>query len=428
MVDVFPNSNLATASQPWGREVQKRLANLESQFALQRTNSATIDAQLQSSYRRIDTTLNGIVGLGASGSGYTINADNINGGTITGTTLQTSATGQRVVVSNLDEIKFYDDSGTLSLTMEGTGTLGDSAFVMYSKSLLNTALGTPGSSIIIADSQVSISSHDPDSWDPEEESGVGSALYLDGLGEILLAGDVEIKIRAPLIELDGPVSTTGEIDAGGNVFGATLTAKSNGAISGGSLYTSGQVNADGNVFGATLTAKDNGGIFGGSVSVSGAISGGAISGTGIRSSGVLGRTELATGDITGASINSNGNIFRTGSSIRFKTDISNLEVSYDSIINAPNPKTFRMKDEVFGSQEEGITPNENARYYAGFIAEDFVDTDLSIFVSNDRKDGQVIPSGFYYAEFTSVLLLAIKHQDNLIKTLTDRIETLEKGA
>jgi hypothetical protein len=410
MVDVFPNSNLATASQPWGREVQKRLANLESQFALQRTNSATVDAQLQSSYRRIDNTLNGIVGLGSSGSGYTINADNINGGTITGTTLQTSASGQRVVVSNLDQIKFYDSTGTLSGTMEGTAAIGESALSIYSKSVLNTSVGAPGSMLVMNDNTFSLTVSSP--------GELGGVFLIDDTGEAVLASDTSIRLTSESIDLNGFI-----IDSNGDFDIGDL-----GDISVTSIYSSGQINSDGNVFGATLTAKNNGGIFGGSVSVSGAISGGAISGTSIRSSGVLGRTELATGDITGASINSNGNIFRTGSSIRFKTDISNLEVSYDSIINAPNPKTFRMKDEVFGSQEEGITPNENARYYAGFIAEDFVDTDLSIFVSNDRKDGQVIPSGFYYAEFTSVLLLAIKHQDNLINTLTDRIETLEKGA
>jgi hypothetical protein len=431
MTNVFPNSNLASSSQPWGREVQKRLEILESQLSLQKTNSATVDAQLQSSYRRIDNTLNGIVGLGASGSGYTINADNINGGTITGTTLQTSADGQRVVVSNLDEIKFYGESGDLSLTMEGTGTLGDSAFVMYSKSLLNTALGTPGSSIIIADSQVSISSHDPDSWDPEGESGPGSGLYLDGLGEVLLVGDVDITIRAPLIELEGPVATTGEINAGGNVFGATLTAKNNGSISGGSVYTTGQIDADGNLFGATVTAKNGGGIFGGSLSTTGAVSagtsvtsGGLIqSGGNMRSGGTLGRVELDGGGTTGASINTNGNIIRTSSSERYKQDIDDLNVDYEDLLLL-SPKKFRLKQEVNGDDE--VKANANARYYAGFIAEEIAETPLSIFVSYERlEDGTERPDGVYYAELTTALLQAIKHQDTLIKSLTERIVTLE---
>lgn len=61
MTNVFPTSNLPTVSQPWGREVQKRVETLESQFSLQRTNSATIDAQLQASYRRLDETVIGLL-------------------------------------------------------------------------------------------------------------------------------------------------------------------------------------------------------------------------------------------------------------------------------------------------------------------------------------------------------------------------------
>jgi peptidoglycan hydrolase CwlO-like protein len=139
MANVFPNSNLASSSQPWGREVQKRVEILESQLSLERTNGATVDAQLQSSYRRLDQTvkdliqadldiqaalgqsnqaitdaasaasaaqtaandaaaaaltansaatnatsaINGLIGLGSSGSGYTLNVSNITtGGTL----------------------------------------------------------------------------------------------------------------------------------------------------------------------------------------------------------------------------------------------------------------------------------------------------------------------------------------------------------
>jgi multidrug efflux pump subunit AcrA (membrane-fusion protein) len=402
--------------------VQKRVTNLESQFSLLRTNSATIDAQLQASYRRIDATINGFIGLGASGSGFTINADNIIGGTITGTTLQTSATGQRVEVSNLDQIKFYNSSGALSGTMEGTAAAGESSLSIYSKSVVNTTLGAPGSMFVLADGGFSLTVSSP-------IQELGGIITIDDTGEAVFASDTSIRLTSGSINLNGfIINSNGSFNLG-NLGDIDVT----------SIFSSGEINANGNVFGANITAKNSGGLFGGyvsvggsisggSVSVGGSISGGSISGTSIRSSGVLGRTELATGDITGASFNTNGNLFRTGSSIRFKTDVSDFELPYDSIINAPNPKIFRLKDEVFGSEEEGIAPNENARYYAGFIAEDFVDTDLNIFVSNDRKDGKVIPSGFYYPEFTSVLLLAVKHQDKLIKSLTDRIETLEKGA
>jgi hypothetical protein len=153
------------------------------------------------------------------------------------------------------------------------------------------------------------------------------------------------------------------------------------------------------------------------------------SGGNMRSGGTLGRIELdGAPAVTGASINTNGNIIRTSSSARYKTDISDLNLSYESIINSPSPKLFRLKDDVFGSEENGFQANQNARYYAGFIAEDFANTDLDIFVSHmNTKDGQ-IPDGFYYAEFTSALLIAIKEQHSKIEELNYRITTLENGA
>jgi hypothetical protein len=57
MVNIIPSSYLPVASQPWGREIQKRLESLESNFSLQKTNTNTVDSQLQSSYKRLDETV-----------------------------------------------------------------------------------------------------------------------------------------------------------------------------------------------------------------------------------------------------------------------------------------------------------------------------------------------------------------------------------
>jgi hypothetical protein len=48
---VYPNSNLPTVSQPWGREIQKNLETVQSQFLSERTNNTARDAQLQASYK-----------------------------------------------------------------------------------------------------------------------------------------------------------------------------------------------------------------------------------------------------------------------------------------------------------------------------------------------------------------------------------------
>jgi hypothetical protein len=57
MANVIPNSNLPLSSQPWGREIQKKVETIESELSLQKTNSATVDSQLQSSYKRLDETV-----------------------------------------------------------------------------------------------------------------------------------------------------------------------------------------------------------------------------------------------------------------------------------------------------------------------------------------------------------------------------------
>jgi hypothetical protein len=110
MANIIPSSYLPVASQPWGREIQKRLESLESNFSLQKTNTNTVDSQLQSSYKRLDETVRnlsvisvdisdittlsnqaisiansaiaGLNSLAIAGSSYAINAGNVTTGTM----------------------------------------------------------------------------------------------------------------------------------------------------------------------------------------------------------------------------------------------------------------------------------------------------------------------------------------------------------
>jgi hypothetical protein len=126
---------------------------------------------------------------------------------------------------------------------------------------------------------------------------------------------------------------------------------------------------------------------------------------------------LSGGGTTGASINNAGSIIRTTSSARYKQDIEDTLFDYEDIL-ALEPKTFRLKEEA--------AENDNARRYAGFIAEDIAGTSLDVFVAyRTNEDGEQEPDGVYYAELTSALLSAIKHQDGLIKSLESRVHALE---
>lgn len=153
---VFPKNNLPTDSQPWTRDVEKRVENLESTFRSAEINNVTRDSQALSQIRRLDAAvvsaqaaadeanaaIAGLTSLGTDGSTYsvhggnitantitaneisstyvyagTIDADQINAGTVTGLNINggtLSTTGARHVEISGTNANFYDSSGTLS--------------------------------------------------------------------------------------------------------------------------------------------------------------------------------------------------------------------------------------------------------------------------------------------------------------------------
>jgi hypothetical protein len=144
---------------------------------------------------------------------------------------------------------------------------------------------------------------------------------------------------------------------------------------------------------------------------------GNIRGPGITATGFLQAENHAGGGTTGASINNNGTIVRTGSSERYKQDIEDLHVNYIDLLSL-RPRRFRFKEEAL--------EDETARYYAGFIAEEVDQTSLKDFVAYQTlEDGTRRPDGVYYGELTAALLQALQYQDSLIIDLTDRITVLE---
>lgn len=119
----FPNSNLPVASQPWGRTVEKQLVDLSLTVNSNEINNAARDKQLLASLNRTNATAisaqaaadaanAALADIGAvktniyvpgttliTGTAIksgTISADKISAGTLTGFTIQTAASGQRV--------------------------------------------------------------------------------------------------------------------------------------------------------------------------------------------------------------------------------------------------------------------------------------------------------------------------------------------
>jgi hypothetical protein len=377
---VFPKNNLPVESQPWTRDVEKRVVNLESSFRSAEVNNVTRDSQALSQIRRLDvavtdvglaaaeaaaaaatanqaasdaldaantanTSINGLISLGTDGSTYsvhggnitantitaneissgyvyagTVNASQINAGTLTGFTIQTAASGARAVLSG-QNIGFFNSNETQAGIIAGGGAGG---------AVVN------GVNVIAQ-----------------------QTLYLQGTG-------VEIK------------PTTGNL-----------------TVSSGSVIIS------------------TGGLS------AGAIQGTSVSGTSVYSSGdistdaSLRRNALAGGGTTGASFTDGGNLVRTSSSQRYKQDIQLLDINLNDLYSL-EPKTFRRIEEV---AEHG----ESAKIYPGFIAEELAGTSLDKFVFYSKdEDGNPRPEGIHYPELTAALLLAIKN-------LNARIEALEGG-
>ncbi len=238
------------------------------------------------------------------------------------------------------------------------------------------------------------------------------------------------SVNTPYIRLSNTddvtlASTAHAFQVGGNstlnlrIDDNEIQAVNNGAASTLNLNVLGGNVSIGNttsVVSATGSVEIGGGFGSSGVTISSA---GVIQTDGsISTGGSLTRTILAGGGTTGASFNNNGDLIRTTSSARYKQDIVDATYSYEDILSLV-PKQFRLKNEV----EE----DENARFYAGFVAEelDAIET-LKVFVNYiTDQNGSKVPDGIQYGELTSALVEAIKYQDSLIKNLTSRVSALE---
>lgn len=143
---VFVKSNLPVGAQPWGRQIEKAVATLETTTATERVNNAARDAQAALNVKRLDASLqttaqnvsdiktitdNVFVAGTTQIDGYnikagTIDASAINVGTLTGFTIQTSSFGSRVEMTSADDVSFYGDDGIITGAIRATGTSGAS--------------------------------------------------------------------------------------------------------------------------------------------------------------------------------------------------------------------------------------------------------------------------------------------------------------
>lgn len=378
---VFPLNNLPTQSKYWGREVEKKITNLESSLQSSDINNTTRDAQLsvtagqaliaaeaaELAAQEANNAITGLQSLGTDGSVYgihggnivantitaneissgyiyagQIDADQINAGTVTGLsitggTLSTSGT-RRVEISGTNA-NFYDSSGTLT----GRVTAG--------------------------------------------EDGRAATLYAgtNVTGVFMYNGGMEL-------EANGQVQVTG----------------------GAGFHSAGPISTDSNL---TVSGSFNpSSISTGSVSCSAIINSGGYAGNGFPTIGA--NTVSGTTFPANTFVSTSGNMARKtdASERRLKDNIQNFEFDTEAFINV-NPVTFNYKREAVSDDAQAEALN------VGFILDDFEDAGVSQFLVYQAEGDDF--KQLRYDLMAIYLHKVVQEQNKTIKDLTARIEALE---
>lgn len=402
---VFPKNNLPIDSLNWGREVEKSINNLETTFKSAEVNNVTRDAQLQNSYKRLDGTVTQVSAVAnqAQAAATAAAAAALEAGNAA-TAAQDAVDAVEAVVNNI--------------YVEGTEEIDGAVLATNTINGAKVVDGTLPGGKITANTITSNEINTNYVYAGQINAGQINAGYIQGLTFATGSSGTRVEATASNITFYGPSG------AGGSISGNYLNGNAVNISSNGYLVLNGNNIANGGlaVTGGSLTVND------GNISSANTISGGTVSGTtgtfttisNVSTPGSVIRTALSTDGlgVTGASLTGSGALVRTSSSARYKQDIQDLDISYEAILGL-EPKTFRRIDEV---EEKG----DAAKVYAGFIAEDLADSELDIFAFYKvEEDGSKTPEGVHYPELTAALVLALKHQDQLIKSLTARIEALE---
>lgn len=382
----FSKNYLSNQSQPWAREVTKRIVNIENAFRSAEVNNTTRDDQLAASFRRLDQNfydtkeanenaidaINAVLGLGEApeegeepeypinganivadtitaneiSSEYVyagnISANQINAGTITGITFRTSAFGQRVQIQD-NEIQIYNDSGTLVGELYGT-----------TDPLSNQALYI-------------------------DTTSSNAGFLVDAPGGVFIRGNFGVYQANASIE--GSLAVRDNFTIGSTVASSGLT-----------FYDNGDDQMEGPGFRAT-----------GNINVAGDLLASLPSGTG-----------------SDVRITSNNKLVKSSSSLRYKQDVSEAEIDYD-LLASINVKTFKFKNDV-------IEYGEEAQKVYGFIAEELHDLGLVDFVIYEKlEDGTKRPDGIKEDSIFAATYKLVQMQGEKIKTLEQKVTELENG-
>jgi hypothetical protein len=392
---IYPNSNLPTVSQAWGRAIQKGIETLEATVNSNDINNRARDAQLQANYVQTNKNIQDIkfaltksgiavTGVneikeaiyvpgttqinGASIKTGTLTANMISAGTLTGSTVKTATDGYRVELQSTS-VKFWDNIGNQVGSIYGGGSGNEGTLLLYGPSSSSALLMTSDGTQLMG-------------------SG-GTSVDLGG-GNIVLSGTTTMNDQ---VYFYGPVDVNEPIEfLDTSSFSGTATFS-------GSISSSGIVNTGG-------ISNSSGNI----------VNSGTLSNTGNINSPATYANNVQTGRVM--YVAPNGTYNCATSSARYKQDINPYFVDVNKFFQL-EPVSFRYKMAVeqFG---------ESANIAHGFIAEQAAEVGMDEFVDFEPdENGNLRPDNFRYIDFTAAMYGVIKSQQQTIESLTARIEALE---
>lgn len=392
---VYPTSNLPTASQPWGREMQKQLVNAQTTIAANDINNSARDVQLQANFNRVNSAalkaqaaIDEITGV--TTNIYVDGTTNIDGGVIqTGTVdaaklkatdsiTLTNATGSEYVqFGHQDWGSGVSEPGITG----GNTTQGDTYFVgpwtgtggAWGSSQRGVSMGSIYSGS--AGPSLQLYTQTSPSFSQNAKLTDGSDSVQIGGGYVrLLSGEVNIGSGSATMSASAATSTS-------SMYAPLISITGTSGISISGTITS------------ALSVSST-------INYAGGITSGNIKYTGYASA-------LGTG--TALYLGGSGTQYTIGilpSSRRFKENIQPIEdVSYVDRISLLTPVTFNYKENP-------------AQPSFGLIAEDVDAAGLTDIVHKDLDDdGNSVPFSLMYDRLAVYMIPAIKELNERIKTL-----------
>jgi hypothetical protein len=370
---VYPNSNLPSASQPWGKAVQKDLEKLQAAVATNEINNKARDTQLEKNYKRLDATIGEVAAVAVSAANAAAQAQSAANTANSAASAASSAASQAQAAANTANGAVTD----LSNVVSGSTALNGSGIIQGTLSASKITTGT------LDASSVSVTNLNANNITSGTLTGITVRTASSGTRIQLEGTQVQVYDGSSLAATIGANNGGLYLYSNGNflALGSGGTSTNSNMTVGGTTTNNGATWLTGSVGNTTSSAAN------------------ARIGTGVGQSGLM--------------------FLSTASSSRFKTDIDDInttdyELQPERLLDLP-VRVYKYKHDYLD--------NNDIRHdllIPGFIAEEIAE---AYPIAVDLEDG--VPYSWNERMVIPGMLALIQKQHAQIQSLTDRIEALE---